>query len=158
MIWLKILGPMILVGALFGAGWWEGDKAWKKKYATLEATYQVERARWDARINWINGEGRAQDERSTKEFRDEIDVSRKQLSAVREQLRRERAARAALKPAGDAPATCRAFAAPPTQLSEQDADFLTGEAERANEVVAERNTCVRKYNEMKAIIDSFKGE
>lgn len=55
------------------------------------------------------------------------------------------AARAALKPAATAPAECSGYAADPTRLSVPHAEFLVGEADRADRVVLELQRCERDY-------------
>lgn len=68
------------------------------------------------------------------------------LNARFNSLRNELAAtRDKLKAAETAPAECRDYAAPPTQLSTLHAVMVAELAKRADVVVLERNDCVAKY-------------
>jgi hypothetical protein len=56
--------------------------------------------------------------------------------------------RRALRPAADAPAACRGYAAGATQLPEPDAVFLAREADRADRVVLQLDACQRYVSEV----------
>jgi len=67
--------------------------------------------------------------------------------AVRDRLRVElTATRNRLKAAELAPAECRDYAAPPTQLSTVHAEMVAELAYAADVVVLERNACIAQYN------------
>lgn len=77
------------------------------------------------------------------------------LADAMRRLRDSESERAKLKAAAAAPAECREYAASPSQLSVQDAGFLTGEADRADRVAVQLRGCQR---ELAGVIEAVNRE
>jgi chromosome segregation ATPase len=88
--------------------------------------------------------------------RQKHDAAMRALGVSFDRLRNElAAARDKLKAAEAAPAECRDYAAPPTQLSTLHATMVAELARAADEVVLERNTCFRQYEDARAQLDAL---
>ena len=99
----------------------------------------------------------------------EVEVGRKEdaakitdlgvrLRVALDELRLETNRRRQLKDANAAPAECGNFAADPRQLSVPHAEFLVGEAARAERIVVQRDACFRDYDIAKSRLDALKAD
>ena len=77
------------------------------------------------------------------------------LRIARDELRVERGRRANLKDPNDAPAQCADYAAVPERLSVAHAEFLVGEAARAEFIAVQRDGCIRDYNAARERINAL---
>jgi hypothetical protein len=153
MSYLEIIGIGIVAVVLaLAAGFWWGDAhataagvqvldAYKAKVEVAQA--QAKQVN-DDKINSIN-EQRVKDQ---NEYQAQISTRNGQLVAARKLLHDVTSDRDRLAAAASAPADCSGYAAPASRLSVSDADFLVGEAGRADSITDQLRACQREYSSL----------
>ena len=138
--WIKLGAAIAALLVAFTSGWIINGWRWNNaalKLAAAQTQARIEAER-QSRNQELALQAAADNARNTKDG--EITIIRSQLDAALVSLR-ERPLRSANLPG--ATSTCPT--ATGAQLSREDAEFLTGEAARADEMIAELNACRAVY-------------
>lgn len=158
-----LIAALIGLVGLYAKG---GYDNWKLKRAVAAAEQRADKAlaaqrdaerRFDALVRDYNEQARAADERERLllaerdralakvkgDYETRIGAVDRSLQLALDGLRHSADAdrRRALKAAADAPAACRDHVCPATQLAVPDAEFLVGEAARADRVAVRLAAC-----------------
>lgn len=143
-VWVALIAA-VLIGHVNGC--YQTEKDWKERWKLREDAIAAERAAWSSRMARLSEENTTTLNNLRREANEQLQVTADALSDTLLQLRLEKS-RAARKPAASAPPACRDYEATPAQLSGPDAEFLARIAAEADQVVIERNACIRAYTEI----------
>ena len=152
--WLIVVFVLAVSGA-FSAGYWRGDSAGQ---ATVQQQWDQERAKQEAEYAAAQAAAREKEQelqRSADLLRKEKDREIRDLNARAAALtnsvrdRKERAAAASGAVPGAAGAGGSAASCTGAGLPREDAQFLAGEAARADELRISLKQCLAQYQAMK---------
>lgn len=136
---IKVIGISLSVVAVFLAGWFTNGWRWDSKYTALVNKYQQAQIDAEQKSRKKEQEVQAAFDKERDKKNAEIRNIRRDLDAALVELR-NRPARATVSNA-----TSNGSGATGAQLYREDAEFLTREAARADEIMAHLKACYASY-------------
>lgn len=163
MIGADILAGILKWAILFVAGsllGWNLSNALRVKplqlqFDTFKFAVNSKGAKQEVRVERVTQEIPVLQEVGRKEDAAKIGDLGVRLRIALDELRNERNGRSRLKDANAAPAECRDYGADPRQLPVPYAEFLIGEASRAERIIVQRDACFRDYGTAKQKLDEL---
>ena len=147
---VSALGGSMLVGYKYAEN--ESKLAMEEYTAKVQTQTQKLKDEDAAALNQIQNDKLA----AVADYQSRLDAANTAYNAAMRMLRDANSDRSRLKTAAAAPAECRSFAAPPTQLSVPDAAVALGIAKDGDDAIIELGLCQTEYNSLIARINGEK--